>query len=570
MEGKVGNIFESNFRYSTRNSSSSNVPTYVNNQLKESTDNDTFAKTKEKHVNHALRNSGIAAGVGVLLITPLVVMATKGKLPKPISNFLTKRGQAITNLIQELKAKPQMTKAEMKYLSFLQKTSNLLNAAKGLVFNVGPLKDVLFEKVLRKMRLGKVCDKITGFFEKTAVKMSSIAYKKSSDAFVLMRESFTQANKSILSGKNKAKIVEINGVSKTVEEWAKIAETKVKKMDSAYDAFRPKAVNSRYKKLAKEFDGLGDEVYDKTYGHLKHFVTSPNKWTTFITEDLVSNEKMKFGNKILSKRKIITNTNTDVSKEISTLVSKIEAKLDMTDKNSVDLLKRIKKLTGDYKLNNVSENPAKKKELIAEMQSILDESAKMFIDGSQKYSILDSRQIKKSLGAIKHIISTDKKGELEELLEIYRHILPKEQFKEVVHAAQKTRVSLNDAVYTETEKFVDKMRDLKSGSALTDVATTLLLPLGTTAIGMSMADTKEKKRSVALNLGAPLLVGVGTATWATIAMYSTGPSMILGLVTSTLANQVCSRIDKYLKKKDAEKLIAQNQIQNNAVVSTTV
>ena len=133
----------------------------------------------------------------------------------------------------------------------------------------------------------------------------------------------------------------------------------------------------------------------------------------------------------------------------------------------------------------------------------------------------------------------------------------------VQRAADKSRNALNDAVYTESEKFVDKIRDLKSGSALTDVGTGLLVPVASTAIGMSMADTKEKKRSVALNLGVPLLTGLGASMWGTIAMYSTGPSTILGVVTSTITNRVCSAIDKHLKAKDAQKAeLAQAQNTN--------
>ena len=87
---------------------------------------------------------------------------------------------------------------------------------------------------------------------------------------------------------------------------------------------------------------------------------------------------------------------------------------------------------------------------------------------------MSAQKMKKSLGTMKHIVEIDKKGDVEELLTIYQHLLPKEEFKMLSKAAKKSTTALNDAVLTEADKLVDKVRDLKSGSALTDVGMSLL------------------------------------------------------------------------------------------------
>lgn len=541
MEGQVGNIFETQFRHTSLGNhyTPSTVPSSTVN-----TSTPDIKSKESKHVNHILRNSGIATGVGVVLLAPVMILAGRGKLPKPVTNFLNKKSANISKKIAELLEKPTMTKAEMIYLHSLQKTSNTVNLLKGLAFNVSPLKDVLFEKVLRKMGLGKVCNKITGFFEKMAVKMTNIAYDKSNNAFAVMKDGFSQANKKMLS--NPDKVVEIKGVSKTVAEWAKDAEARLREMDSAYDYFRTPSLKKRYKSLAKKFQGLGSRVFEQTYGNLKEFLTSPKKWTTFISEDMVATDKLRYGRGISHHKRIITNTHRDSVESIEKLVASIKSGMDMTTKESVDIIKRLNKAVKSYKTD------AAKEEVLSEIQSIIKDSGK-YLSGTN-YAQPTAEKIRKSLNEIKYIMESDKNGKVEELLEIYSHILPKEEFNTLKKVAQKSTSSLKDAVYTESEKFVDKMRDLKVGSALTDIGTGILLPMGTTAAAISMADTKEKKRSVGLNFGIPLLTGLLVSTWGTIAMYSAGPSLVLGLTTSTITNRVCSALDKHLKEKDAKKL----------------
>ena len=317
-------------------------------------------------------------------------------------------------------------------------------------------------------------------------------------------------------------------------------------MDNAYDYFRTPSLTRRYKSLAKKFQGLGSRVFEQTYGNLKEFLTSPKKWTTFISEDMVAADKLKYGRGISHHKRIITNTRQDSVESIEKLVASVKSGMDMTTKESVDIVKRLNKAVKSYKTD------AAKEEVLSEIKSIIKESKK-YLNGTN-YASPTAEKIRKSLNEIKYIIESDKNGKVEELLEIYSHILPKEEFDALKKVAQKSTSSLKDAVYTESEKFVDKMRDLKAGSALTDIGTGILLPMGTTAAAISMADTKEKKRSVGLNFGIPLLTGLLVSTWGTIAMYAAGPSLVLGLTTSTITNRVCSAIDKHLKEKDARKL----------------
>ena len=102
-------------------------------------------------------------------------------------------------------------------------------------------------------------------------------------------------------------------------------------------------------------------------------------------------------------------------------------------------------------------------------------------------------------------------------------------------------------------EYVDKVRDLASGSALTDVAFGLALPLGSTAIAVSATKTKEKKQSVALKYGIPILTGAMTSMIATVKLVSGGKALGLGLLSTFLTNKVCEKVDAKLKEKNAQK-----------------
>ena len=561
MEGKVGNIFETQFRYTVSKSGSEKVSEpqkiVIADPIAPIIDNlnITSKETRQKHVHNMLKNSGIVAASVVVLLTPLVAVAAKGKLPKSFQNFINKQINKTSGVINNLKQKPQMTKLEMSYLHLLQQGTSILGNVKGFLLNMSPFKDVLIEKTLRKMRLGKVCNGVTGFYKNMAIKMSNISYKKSSDSYAILKEAFMQANKGALSSKRVSEIVTINGVSKTVAEWSKLAQEKAKKIDKVYDTFRPNAVEGRQNWLSSKLDGFSDKIFDKTYGNLKSYLREPKKITNFVTEEMVAPIKQEFGVGINGSRKVITNTNSDVTREISGVISGMEAHLDMTNSSSVSLLKRVREIAKQY---NINQSPVVKEDLVSQLDNLIKESSNILSTPDSERAVLDVKNIKNSLNGIREVITNNKKGELEEVLEIYKNILPESEYMVIKGAAKNSRNDLTDAVYTETEKFVDKMRDLNSGSAISDVGTGLLFPVATTAAGVAMADTKEEKRSVALNLGIPLLTGVGASMWATISMLAAAPSMVLGAGVTLATNVICSQVDKILKKNDAKILSQKN------------
>jgi len=408
------------------------------------------------------------------------------------------------------------------------------NKLRGLIFNAGPLKDVLAEKALKKVGLRKVCDKITGFFEGVAFKMTYSDYQKSKTAFTSMQEKFVSVNGKIANSAQKGGVVKIKGVEKTAEEWAQVASDKLVKMGQDYKQFDIVNVEKRGQKIAEEFDGLGEKVFDQTYGHIRKFLSEPKQWTSFITEDIVAPNKARYRADVMGHKRKITNNPKDTKGELELLLANVMNKLDMSDQSTANTYKRLKRLVDSYNPADMAGNSAYKEQLIDKIASLGQKSGKDFSE-------------------LIEVIKGSKNGEMENILEIYKAILPEREFQSVNKTAQKAKISLDVAVNTETDKFVDKLRDLKSGSAISDVGQSLLIPVVSTGIGMAMADTKEKKRSVLINLGIPLVVGVATSVAATLAMLTAGPSLLLSLATTFMTNRVCVAIDKKIKAHEQTK-----------------
>ena len=116
--------------------------------------------------------------------------------------------------------------------------------------------------------------------------------------------------------------------------------------------------------------------------------------------------------------------------------------------------------------------------------------------------------------------------------------------KAKVNAAAK---SLDKSIDTEIVQYFDKSRDLKLGSAPTDV----LSILGTVgAIGwfLGKADNKDDKISASLKYGIPALGAIATSLYCTARLISGGKSMAFGLISGWLMNKAGEAVDNTRKK----------------------
>lgn len=112
--------------------------------------------------------------------------------------------------------------------------------------------------------------------------------------------------------------------------------------------------------------------------------------------------------------------------------------------------------------------------------------------------------------------------------------------------------ALNNAIRTEANDLFDKMRDVKIGSAPTDILG-MAGTAGLMGVYLAQAEDKHQRVEVALTTGVPLGLGMIATTFATMKMYAGMKSLAFGAITTLIANTIGKVINnKYQKANNVE------------------
>lgn len=107
--------------------------------------------------------------------------------------------------------------------------------------------------------------------------------------------------------------------------------------------------------------------------------------------------------------------------------------------------------------------------------------------------------------------------------------------------------ALNNAIRTEANDLFDKMRDVKIGSAPTDILS-MAGTAGLMGVYLAQAEDKNQRVEVALTTGVPLGLGMIATTFATMKMYTGIKSLAFGAITTFAANTIGKIINKQYQK----------------------
>lgn len=137
--------------------------------------------------------------------------------------------------------------------------------------------------------------------------------------------------------------------------------------------------------------------------------------------------------------------------------------------------------------------------------------------------------------------------EFKDILSEYEKVLTKTEFNKLQSKIDSVQKSLKKSIKIETVEFFDKVRDLKLGSAPTDV----LSILGTVgAVGWFLGKSKDKDEriSASLKYGIPAIGAIATSLLCTAKLISGGKAMMFGLVSGWLMNKAGEIVDDARKK----------------------
>ena len=208
------------------------------------------------------------------------------------------------------------------------------------------------------------------------------------------------------------------------------------------------------------------------------------------------------------------------------------------------MLRNLRHNIHDY-IKTGSNNPELKSKIVNSINEFSTEISKSLQNKSMKPET--AKPLLEHTQELMSSFSGFKSGKVEEILDIYRQILPPSEYETVQKAYRESVKSLDKAIVTETEDFISKVRDLTLGSAPTDILS-VLGGIGTLGYYLGKSDNNDERISISLKYGIPALAGIGVALYGNAKLFAGTKSMIFGAVSTWIFNRIGSMADKKLKE----------------------
>ena len=396
----------------------------------------------------------------------------------------------------------------------------------------------------------KIHTKITDIYEYIGRRTVNNTYGKTKTKLYGLFQKFEDCDDRILfKNTNKNETKTINGVTKTIEEWLNEIEDKKTFIRRTWNsAFGQRARDARFSQMQEAVKDISDEVWDATLGNFQNF-SKRDLYETFIAEEKLAGKKLKIMNETKQFKHAITRDIDDIYNSSTDVIRNITSFINPQDKASRELIRELRLKLSDYKKLAGPEEKTKRIELHDEINKLLSSLSKTITENKKIYKY-DDTTIEHMVVHIKDIgkiLGEDGKGAIQEILTIYKHLLPKEDYLKLKEVAIKTAHSIDDAVNKETDSFFDMKRDLKLGSAPTDILS-ILAAVGAIGVGLKTAENKDQQYSVLLKAGIPALGAIATSLYFSASLVSGGRAMLYGGISGLIISKIGSMLDDYRKK----------------------
>ena len=490
---------------------------------------DEARKTK----NLAIIGTSIAAAT-VLTAAGLFLFLKGG--PKNLSKYFSKMKAALERKVQTSKLNNEgdltfKSKAYIYLIKFLDTSLKKFEA----VNNFTTFKDLLFKKIMFTTSTGeKIHDGITKGFEKIGRRAVTSSYRKTSSKIRQLKDIIPPG----YTGKTVSEFVYINGHRISKQEALKLAENLNQELLGKYlQNFSSAALDDRYVGFKKVLEGL-----KITFAKLRIF-WSKGLYSEFMAETALLKEKTALKNLVRTHRKELSYSFRDMASEVEDKIIKMTDLIPYKDVEKIKHLRDISSAIKKYAKDPVA-NFKMKDKILADIDAF-SESVKGYTGFNN-----DAQAGEKLLSEITEIrrnLLEFKQGTIEDILDIYRQILPEKEFKKVDSIYKEAVKSLDKAVKVETEDYTSKLRDLALGSAPTDILT-ILGSLGVLGYQLGKSDDNDQRMSISLKYGIPALAGIGTALYCNAKLYAGSKSLIFGTISTLVVNKLGVWADDLRKK----------------------
>ena len=161
---------------------------------------------------------------------------------------------------------------------------------------------------------------------------------------------------------------------------------------------------------------------------------------------------------------------------------------------------------------------------------------------------------------------SSQKGLYNEVAEILSPHLDAADKKVLEKAVKKSGKFLRNSNTKECSEYFDKIRDLKLGSAPTDIVTAATL-LGVSGVAIASADDRKRRVSRLVTGVIPTISGVGVSLGMAAGLVSGGKSLIYGLLATFILNRLGIVVDKHIFGN--KEYYADNKVKNEKEIKNT-
>lgn len=325
-----------------------------------------------------------------------------------------------------------------------------------------------------------------------------------------------------------------------------------------------------YKKSIETIDSFLEKSQSiNNITSLKDVIFQKLMFGTAITKDIhigITNFFRNISRKTVNSSYAKTNKNfTELLEYMYSLNQKISGK-NASDIDSID--KKIAKINELY--NSGFDSAARTKRLAE-----IDDATKDLFDYMWNASYSDIKNFRSKdmyqtfiaeakmhpfkEGMAKNVLQkkSDLYSSIEQVISEYKKVLPENEYKRLEAKVSVMKKSLEKSIKNETVNYIDKARDLKLGSAPTDILS-ILGSVGAVGWYLNKSDNKDEKISASLKYGIPAIGAIATSLICTAKLIAGTKSMAIGLVSGWLMSKIGSQVD-YLRKQYSIDISLQNK-----------
>ena len=515
---------------------------FATTKLPQTSDSFLSEKIREDKETNRL---GKTIAISALSVGAIILFLMRG-LPKNAYKNLERWSQKLEAKLYKQRQNGQVGKLEEFYTFTLNKLTSFMAKAKS-INNFVSIKDISFEKLMSKNKYTKkIHRKITSIYEKIGRRTVDKSYEKAKSKMYGMFQTFEDFDdKILLNTRNGQELVE----GKAVKKWLDDIENLKTKIRRTWNSnFGQRSRNQRYEDMQNAVKTLSDDVWEATIGNLDN-LGKKDVYESFIAEEMLAGKKLKLINGAKNPRYIITRDIDDIYNSSIDVVKNITSFVNPKDKASRELIKNLRLKLEDYKKLAGYSEAKKRTELNKEIQNILKKLSNSICENKKiyKYDTETVHQLSSQIQGIQDIMGDSGKGSIQEILTIYKKLMPREDYLKLKESANKTVKYMDSAITKETDNFFDMMRDLKMGSAPTDILS-ILAAIGAIGLGLSKSENKDQQYSVLLKAGIPAVGAIATSLYFSASLVSGGRAMLYGGISGLLISKAGSMLDEYRKK----------------------